>query len=92
VTRGGVFGLAALFVAVLASAIGVVHAKYESRRLFVELQDLREARDRADIEWGRLQLELGTWGTHARVEKMARGRLDMRAPRAGDVVVIGPRP
>ncbi|MEJ2576955.1 MAG: cell division protein FtsL [Gammaproteobacteria bacterium] len=91
-SRGGLYGLAALFVAVLASAVGVVHAKYESRRLFVELQGLREARDLTDIEWGRLQLELGTWGTHARVEKMARARLGMRQPQPGDVVVIRRQP
>ena len=90
--RGVVIGIGALFVAVLVSAVGVVQAKYDSRRLFVELQQLREARDQADIEWGRLQLELGTWGTHARVEKMARGRLGMRQPEPGEVIVIRRQP
>jgi cell division protein FtsL len=92
VRRGAVIGIGALFAAVLVSAVGVVQAKYESRRLFVELQQLREARDQADIEWGRLQLELGTWGTHARVEKMARGRLGMRQPEPGEVIVIRRQP
>ena len=80
--------LAALVAAVLASAIGVVHAKYQSRGLFVELQDLTRERDRIDEQWGRLQLELGAVGTHVRVEDLARKRLEMRLPRAEEVIVL----
>lgn len=77
-----------LAVAVTASGVGVVHAKYESRKMFVELQHLREVRDQIDIQWDRLQLELESWGNHARVSELARGRLRMRTPKSGDVVVI----
>lgn len=87
-TRGQLFMLTVLALGVLASALAVVYAKYESRREFVALQQLREQRDQADIEWGRLQLELGAWGTHGRVERIARDRLTMHQPRTGDVVVI----
>jgi len=79
-----------LLLAVLASGIGVVYAKYISRKHFVELQALLAARDAVDTEWGRLQLEQSTWGTHGRVERLARKRLDMRLPTAGEVVVIAP--
>jgi cell division protein FtsL len=91
-TRGQALGLALLVSAVLLSALAVVHAKYDSRLRFVELQGLRELRDQADIEWGRLQLELGTWGTHGRVEQEARDRLAMREPKPEEVVVIRRRP
>ena len=80
--------LFALVAGVVATGVGVVHAKYESRRLFAELQQLRESRDQVDIEWDRLQLEMQSWGNHARVSKLARERLRMRAPRAQEVVVI----
>lgn len=80
--------LAVLLAAVLASALGVVHAKYQSRGLFVELQDLTRDRDRIDEQWGRLQLELGTVGTPVRVEDLARKRLKMRLPRAEEVIVL----
>jgi cell division protein FtsL len=80
--------LAALLATVLASAIGVVHAKYQSRGLFVELQDLIRERDRIEEQWGRLQLELGTVGTPVRVEDLARKRLNMRLPRAEEVIVL----
>ncbi len=79
-----------LLLAVLASGIGVVYAKYISRKHFVALQALLAERDAADVEWGRLQLEQSTWGTHGRVERLARKRLDMHMPRAHEVVIITP--
>jgi cell division protein FtsL len=88
VTRGQLGLLVLLALTVLGSAIAVVHAKYQSRELFVVLQELRDQRDQVDIEWGQLQLELGAWGTHGRVEKLARNRLSMRQPRPAEVVVI----
>ena len=66
--------------AVFSSAIGVVLARHESRKLFIELQNLEKYRDEMDIEWGRLQLEESTWATHGRVEQLAIDRLDMIAP------------
>jgi cell division protein FtsL len=80
--------MAALLLAVLVSAVGVVHAKYQSRGLFVALQGLTRERDTIDEEWGRLQLELGAVGTHVRVERLARDELKMRLPRADEVIVL----
>ncbi len=79
-----------LLLSVLASGIGVVYAKYISRKYFVELQTLLAARDAIDTEWGRLQLEHSTWGTHGRVERLARKKLDMHMPTADEVVIIAP--
>lgn len=81
---------ALLSLAVLFSAVGVVYAKYASRKHFVELQSLRAEREAVDVEWGRLQLEQSTWATHSRVERMARNKLDMRLPMAEEVMVITP--
>ena len=63
--------VAVLWLAVLASALGVVHGKQQARNRFNELQKLTTHRDDLDIEWGQLQLEQSTWGTHARVERVA---------------------
>lgn len=84
--------LALLLVGVLASALGTVFAKHESRKLFVQLQDLEGARDEMNIEWGQLQLEQSTWATHGRVEKLARSRLGMVTPAADAVVIVRPQP
>jgi cell division protein FtsL len=87
-TRGQVVTAALLLIAVAGSAIGVVYTKYESRKLFVALQGLRAERDMIDIEWNRLQLELGAWANHARIEQAARDQLGMRVPRADEIVVV----
>lgn len=80
--------LALLCVASVGSGMGVVFAKNQSRALFVELQKLRVERDQADMEWGRLQLELATRGSLERVQRIASRKLGMRAPSAGQVVVV----
>ena len=82
--------LLVLAVAVVASALGVVYAKHENRRLFVELQALDQQRDALQVQWGRLQLEHSTWATHERVEGTARGQLDMHTPSIDTIVLVTP--
>jgi cell division protein FtsL len=79
-----------LFLLVLASAVAVVFSKHESRKLFVQWQNLQKERDRMEIEWGRMQLEQSTWATHGRIERLARKKLDMTIPRAENVIIIRP--
>ncbi len=79
-----------LAAAVMGSALGVVYAKYQTRKLFVELQTLQKIRDEMNVEWGQLQLEQSTWGTNARVEGIARNKLDMIMPPVDAVVIVKP--
>jgi cell division protein FtsL len=83
-------GVAILVPAVLTSAVGVVYARHLTRGLFAQLQGLRAERDDLDVEWSKLQLEQSTWATHARVETVARTRLQMILPRQEDIVVVTP--
>lgn len=87
-TRSQSIWVAVLVAAVVASAVSVVYAKYLSRALFVELQQVRALRDQADMEWGRLQLELATSGSLGRVMNIASERLEMRVPDASQIVVV----
>jgi cell division protein FtsL len=87
-TRGQSIALAGLFVAVVGSGVAVVYAKNNSRALFVELQQVRQAKDDADREWGKLQLELATRGALNRVMSIAEQRLEMQAPSADDIAVV----
>jgi cell division protein FtsL len=82
--------LALLSVAVMLSALAVVYAKHESRKLFVEWQGLLSRQDEMNIEWGQLQLEQSTWATHTRVESLARERLGMVLPPQSEVVIVRP--
>ncbi len=79
-----------LAVAVLGSALGVVYTKYQTRKLFVELQTLEKIRDEMNVEWGQLRLEESTWGAHGRVEEIARNRLGMVMPPVEAVVIVKP--
>jgi cell division protein FtsL len=82
--------VALLWVAVLGSSLAVVYGKHQARTRFIELQRLTGERDELDIEWGQLQLEQSTWGTHGRVERVARDDLRMLIPRATDLRIVQP--
>jgi len=67
-----------LLLAVLASAIYLVSVQYDSRRLFTELDKSRSEARRLETEYERLQVEKRAQATPARVEKLAREKLQMR--------------
>ncbi len=79
-----------LLVAVIASAVGAVWSRHESRKLFNELQQLEGERDAMNIEWGQLQLEQSTYTTHGKIESAARDRLGMRIPDAKQMMILKP--
>jgi len=77
-----------LVLIVLICALSTVTSNHRARKLFVELER-EQARMRAlDVEWGQLQLEQSTWANHARVEKVARDKLQMKTPTPGQVVAL----
>jgi cell division protein FtsL len=80
--------LAILIAANVLSAIGVVFARHEHRQLFIALTKLEKARDELNIDFGRLQLEQATWAESNRIDQVARMRLGMKFPEAGDIVVV----
>ena len=80
--------LVILLVLVVVTSVGVVYAKHQGRKLFVELQALREARDSMDIEWGQLQLEQSTLTTQGQVERAARERLGMVNIDTDSMVIV----
>jgi cell division protein FtsL len=79
-----------LVLAVIASSVGVVYAKHEGRKLFVELQALGYEKDRMDVEWGQLQLEQSTLTTQGQVEHAAHTRLGMISPAPDQMVMLKP--
>ncbi|MCY1164468.1 MULTISPECIES: cell division protein FtsL [Polaromonas] len=67
-----------LLVAVLASALYLVHTQYESRRLYVELEKAAAQSRKLESENERLQVEKRAQATPLRVEKLAKDNLQMR--------------
>lgn len=79
-----------LIGAVMMSALAVVYAKHQSRKLFIELQTLQKSRDDMAIEWGQLQLEQSTLATDGRIEHTAHARLGMTLPPADAMLMVKP--
>jgi cell division protein FtsL len=86
-SQNWIYSLAVVFL-VMASAIACIYAKHESRKLFTELQGLIDERDQMEVDWGRLQIEQGTWSTYARVEQVAREKMNMRLPTAEQIHLL----
>ena len=75
-------------VVCVLSAIALVYTKHESRKVFVELEQLTQQRDELNIEWGQLQIEQSTWAQHARIEQVASDDLSLVRPEATEIFVI----
>lgn len=80
-----------LVAIVVASALGVVAAQHQSRKQFSELEREQARAHQLEIEWGQLQLELSTWAALARIEPIAREKLELDEAAPGRVIVVGGR-
>ena len=83
---------AMLLVLVVASALGVVAAQHQARKLHSEYEREQARSHGLEVEWGQLLLEQSTWAAHARIEKVARERLGMRPPVSGQMIAVGRAP
>ncbi|WP_025770372.1 cell division protein FtsL [Thioalkalivibrio sp. HK1] len=81
--RASVLGIALL--AVVASAVAVVHTHHQRRTLVVALERMEERRDHLRIEWAMLHLEHSTWAAGERIEKIAADSLGLYRPPTGVV-------
>lgn len=83
-----ILGVLVLAACVVASGVWVVAAEHRSRQLFMQAEQLSRAADQLQIDWGRLQIEQGTYATHSRIEAFARERLQLTEPDADQLVVV----
>ncbi|MDM0024688.1 cell division protein FtsL [Variovorax saccharolyticus] len=67
-----------LLIAVLGSAVYLVHTQYLSRQLFTELHRIELEARRLELDRDRLQVEKRAQATPLRVEKLAKEQLKMR--------------
>lgn len=82
----------ALLAILVACALALVTSQHRARKLYVELQQLEEQAKQLEVEWGQLQLEQGTWATHARIERIATAALGMAVPPPARIVAVRPEP
>ena len=77
-----------LLAVLVASALSLVTARHQSRKLFVDLERAQADARGFETEYGKLSLEQSTWGMPARIEKIAREQLKMQLPDAGRIEVV----
>ena len=75
-----------LLLGLVVCALGTVTSQHKARKLFQSLEAEQERARQLDVEYGQLQLELSTWATSPRIEKIARERLKMRTPEPARVL------
>lgn len=69
----------ALTLAVLATALYLVHVQYESRRLYVELEKAAAQTYKLEAAHESLQAQTRGQATPLRVERLAKDRLQMHS-------------
>jgi cell division protein FtsL len=75
-----------LLLAAVFCALSVVTSQHKARKLFQALETEQERAKQLEVEYGQLQLELSTWATSPRIEKIAREKLRMSVPQATRIV------
>ena len=79
------FNILLLLAAVLC-ALSVVTSQHQARKLFQAMETEQERARQLDVEYDQLQIELSTWATSPRIDKIAREKLKMKAPEAAKIV------
>lgn len=80
----------ALLLAVLVTAQALIQVTQTSRQQQVRLQTLQGEQDALQVEWGRLLLEQGALASPARIERLAREKLNLYLPDPHDIQVREP--
>jgi cell division protein FtsL len=81
-----------LFAVLIMTAMGVVSAQHQARKLYFELQQQNDAGKQYEIEWGQLQLEQSTWAMHSRIEAIASRYMSMEVPDSKRIQVVSTQP
>lgn len=77
-----------LLLIVVACSLATVNANHRARKLFTGFEKEQQRMRALDVEWGQLQLEQSTWAAHARIERIAKERLHMKAPLPAQVLAM----
>ena len=77
-----------LAVAVFISALEVIISQHQSRKLFIEIQELEKTHDELNILWGQLQIEQSTYATDNRIEILSIEKLGMIEPGIEEINLL----
>ena len=85
------FNILLLLAAVLC-ALSVVTSQHQARKLFQAMEGEQERAKQLDVEYDQLQIELSTWATSPRLDKVAREKLKMRMPESAKIISASASP
>lgn len=80
--------LGVMLLLVATSALAVVYNSYLNRQLFITLNTLGQEYHELRVDYGRLQLEYGSWASPAFIESVAANDLRMTMPDSGQIVIV----
>ncbi len=82
--------IAGLLIILLCSSLAVIGSKYQSRALFIAIQEQENILDSYEVEWGQSQLELTTLTEENRVERVAKKKLKLQMPSREKIIYLKP--
>lgn len=75
---------------VFLCALAHVIVRHETRSRYTELRAVDAQRNNLIEERGRIQLELGTWASHDRIEYIARYDLGLQPGTEARLIILQP--
>ena len=88
--RSGVLAAFVVFVALVGAALAHVSVRLEVIRLGYEISERTRTRRELEEERRRLQVELAMLRNPERIEALAKAKLGMRRPDAGEIRLAEP--
>jgi cell division protein FtsL len=79
-----------LFIILIASAISLVTARHESRKLVNELENERNISTKIQEHKRKLVAEQSTLKSPERIERFAKKKLKMKQPNSEDIILLSP--
>jgi len=77
-----------IILALLVTAFGIIYIKDVNRRLFIDYQAGQQFSSALQINYENLLLEKSAWSRQARIQMLARQRLNMRVPSSENVIMV----
>ena len=79
-----------LFIILITSAISLVTARHESRKLVNELENERNISTKIQEHKRKLVAEQSTLKSPERIERFAKKELKMKQPKSEDIILLSP--
>ena len=79
-----------LFIILITSAISLVTARHESRKLVNELENERNISTKIQEPKIKLVAEQSTLKSPERIERFAKKKLKMKQPKSEDIILLSP--